>query len=317
MKNIFLIAFICCIQVCTAQKDTATSVTNFILHTAKGDIKGSLSVPATSKKVPVVMIIAGSGPFDRNCNSLAMGVKSNAYKMLADSLLQYQIASLRYDKRGIAESTPAGAKEADLRFDDMVDDAAAFIELLKKDTRFSSVIVLGHSEGSLVGMIAAQKAGANKYISLAGAGFPAHQIIKKQLEPQGKKMQDMCYPVLDSLANGFIVTNAPKSMYALFRPSIQPYLISWFKYNPCSEVAKLKIPVAVIQGNKDIQVSDDDAQALHKAATKSVYFSIDGMTHILKAVPEGMQQGLGSYNKPDQPILSSFVQAVVGFIKSK
>ena len=152
---------------------------------------------------------------------------------------------------------------------------------------------------------------------MAGAGFPAHQVIKKQLESQGKKMQDICYPILDSLANGFIVTSVPKSMYTLFRPAIQPYLISWFKYNSCIEIAKLKIPVAILQGNKDIQVSDDDASALHKAAPQSVYYSIDGMTHILKAVPEEMQQGLESYNKPNQPLSSLLVQTVVKFVKKK
>jgi uncharacterized protein len=168
-----------------------------------------------------------------------------------------------------------------------------------------------------VGMVAAQKVAADKYISLAGAGIPAHLTIKKQLEPQGKMMQDICYPLLDSLANGLQVSSAPKMLYSLFRPSVQPYLISWFKYDPRVEIAKLKIPVAIIQGNKDIQISEADALQLHAAAVKSLYFSIDGMTHILKNLPEGMQPGIASYNKPVQPILSSFVQTVVTFVKGK
>lgn len=319
MKKLFVIGLICCSQISIAQKvkDTAISATNITLHTAKGDIYGTLCVPTTNKKVPVVMIIAGSGPFDRNCNSLPMGIRSDSYKMLADSLLQYNIASLRYDKRGIAESTPAGGKEEDLRFDDMVTDAAGFIDLLKKDKRFSSVTVLGHSEGSLVGMVAVQQSSADKYISLAGAGLPAHVTIKKQLEPQGKMLQDICYPLLDSLANGQLVSSAPKTLYSLFRPSVQPYLISWFKYDPRTEIAKLKMPVAIVQGTKDVQISEDEAQLLHKAAVKSLYFPIDGMTHVLKELPAGMEPGIASYNKPAQPILSSFVQTVVNFINAK
>ncbi len=319
MKKIFIIWLVCCSQVSIAQKvkDTATSATNITLHTAKGDIYGTLCVPTTNKKVPVVMIIAGSGPFDRNCNSLPMGIRSDSYRMLADSLLQYNIASLRYDKRGIAESTPSGGKEEDLRFDDMVKDAAGFIALLKKDKRFSSVTVLGHSEGSLVGMVAVKTGAANKYISLAGSGIPAHLTIKKQLEPQGKMMQDICYPLLDSLAKGLQVSSAPPMLYSLFRPSVQPYLISWFKYDPRVEIAKLKIPVAIIQGTKDVQVTEADAQELHKAAVKSLYFPVDGMTHVLKDLPAGMEPGIASYNKPDQPVLSSFVQTVVHFVSAK
>ena len=79
------------------------------LSTATGDIKGRLLLPANSTTCPVVLLIAGSGPTDMDGNNPMM--KNNSLKFLAEGLAQKGIASLRFDKRGIAGSTAAG-KEA-------------------------------------------------------------------------------------------------------------------------------------------------------------------------------------------------------------
>ena len=122
------------------------------LETKTGDIKGSLLIPSVSEKTAVVLIIAGSGPTDRNGNNPMM--TNNSLKMLAKELQKNGIASVRYDKRGIGESKNSGLQEIDLRFEDYVQDVEGWIKLLKEDDRFSNIIVLGHSEGSLIGMIA-------------------------------------------------------------------------------------------------------------------------------------------------------------------
>lgn len=131
--------------------------------------------------------------------------------------------------------------EIDLRFDDYVNDAAGWIKLLKKDKRFSKVIVLGHSEGPLIGMIAANTAIADAYVSLAGAGQSADKVLKEQLKHQPQAV-DMCYPIIDSLASGKLVKNVNPKLNSLFRPSVQPYMISWFKYDPQIEIRKLPCP---------------------------------------------------------------------------
>jgi alpha-beta hydrolase superfamily lysophospholipase len=133
-------------------------------------------VPEKSKKTPLVIIIAGSGPTDRDCNS-PLGVKSNAYKMLAKGFADNGISTLRFDKRGIAKSKAALPSESDIRFDTYINDVVDWVNLMEKDKRFSKIIILGHSEGSLIGMVAAQKAGVSKYISVAGIGSPADKII--------------------------------------------------------------------------------------------------------------------------------------------
>ena len=317
MKKLLLVVMVAWCGQLQAQTntDTVASATNTRLTTATGVLSGTLTVPNGVSTCPVVLIIAGSGPTDRDGNS-KMGVKSNSYRILADSLLQYGIASLRYDKRGIGESAAAMAKEDDIRFTTMADDAAAWIALLKKDKRFKSIIVAGHSEGSLVGMLAAGQMNADKYISIAGVGWPAAETLKKQLAAQPKMVQDLCLPRLDTLASGKLLTNPPQMLYNLFRPSIQPYLISWFQYDPAKEIAKLKMPVLIINGTTDIQVSTDDAIRLHQASKQSVLVLVEGMSHLLKAAPADRAQNIALYNTtPHEPVMTQLVQAIVQFIK--
>src|SRR6476469_1360645 len=135
-----------------SNSDSAFNETPVVLHTATGDLFGTLMLPANFSKGPVALIIAGSGPTDRNGNNPVM--KNESLRMLAQGLATHAIASLRYDKRGIAESKAAMKGEANLRFEDYIKDAQDWIDLLKKDKRFTKVVVIGHSEGSLIGMVA-------------------------------------------------------------------------------------------------------------------------------------------------------------------
>jgi predicted alpha/beta hydrolase len=126
------------------------------ITTSTGTLYGTQIIPTSNVPEPVVLIIAGSGPTDRDGNN-PLGGPNNSLKLLAEGLAGHGIASIRYDKRGIGESSAAGTKEVDLRFDTYVEDAALWIQQLQADSRFSSVTVIGHSEGSLIGMLATQK----------------------------------------------------------------------------------------------------------------------------------------------------------------
>src|SRR5437763_1110614 len=154
------------------------------LKTPTGDIFGTLELPAAKQPVPVALIIAGSGPTDRNGNTPALPGSNNSLKMLADGLAARGIASLRYDKRGIAASRAAMTTEADLRFNNFIEDAEAWTKQIRADKRFSTITVIGHSEGSLIGMVAAREAGADGYVSLEGAGRKAQDILAEQLKSQ-------------------------------------------------------------------------------------------------------------------------------------
>lgn len=296
---------------------TAVSTeTDITLKTQKGDIFGTLMIPDNAKPSPVVLIIAGSGPTDRNGNS-PLGVNCNAYKMIAQALAANGISSLRFDKRGIAASRAAMVNESDLRFENYIDDAKGWITLLKSDKRFNKVLVLGHSEGSLIGMVAAGQTQADGYISVAGIGKTADQTIYEQLRVQlPEPMLSETKVALDSLKSGMTVTKYNPMLASLFRPSVQPYLISWFKYNPSEEIKKLKIPVMIVQGTTDIQVSVEDAKLLSAAKPDAKLALFDGMNHILKEAEADRQKNAATYSQPDLPLKAGLIDSLASFIKT-
>ena len=283
------------------------------LKTKTGDIKGSLLVPSNSEKVSVVLIISGSGPTDRNGNNPNM--TNNSLMMLANELKKNGIASLRFDKRGIGESTSSGIRESDLRFENYVNDVKGWVDLLKESNKFSKIIVLGHSEGSLIGMIASQKAEVEKFISVAGAGNSAGDIIREQLKAQPAVVLNQSLPIIEKLENGEREENVPQMLYALFRPSVQPYMISWFKYDPQIEIAKLNKPVLIVQGTTDIQVSVLDADKLASANNKAQKQIIEGMNHILKEAEMDRLKNIQTYSMPDLPLKKPLTEIIVKFIE--
>src|SRR5215475_16220214 len=225
-----------------------------VLETPTGKLFGSLELPKSSAPLPVALIIAGSGPTDRNGNSPLLQGANNSLKYLAEGLAAQGIASVRYDKRGVAESVKAAASQSDLRFETYIYDAILRGKQLRADKRFSSVIVIGHSEGSLIGMVAAQKMDADAFISIAGVGRPAPQALLDQLK--GKlpaDLQSRAEMIIKSLSEGKTVEDIPPALGTLFRRSVQPYAISYFKYDPAIEIAKLSTPVLITQGTTDIQ----------------------------------------------------------------
>ena len=226
------------------------------LDTGTGTLTGSLLLPGGRQPVPVALLIAGSGPTDRDGNSAMLGGKNNSLRLLAEALAAGGIATLRYDKRGIGASAWAMTSEAALRFDNYVDDAAKWVAQLRADPRFSTVTIIGHSEGSLIGMIAAQAAGADGYVSIAGPARNAADILRDQLRPNlPPESYQLADSILGELQAGRIWEgDLPRSLAPIFRPSVQPYIISWFHYLPSAEVARLGIPVLIIQGTTDIQV---------------------------------------------------------------
>jgi hypothetical protein len=284
-----------------------------VLKTPTGEIHGTLLIPEAKTPVQVALIIAGSGPTDRDGNNPMM--KNNSLKMLAESLAKNGIASLRYDKRGIAASKTAAASEADLRFETYIKDAFDWIELLAADKRFSTVVVIGHSEGSLIGMAASQNQKVSKFVSVAGVGQAADKTIREQLAAQPPMVLEQSTPILDELVKGNTVENVPQMLMPLFRPSVQPYMISWFKYDPQKEIVKLKKPVLIVQGATDIQVTVADANRLQAAKPDAKMVQIEGMNHVLKAAEADRMKNIQTYSQPDLPLHPELAPAIVSFIQ--
>jgi len=310
---IFLFPFFCFPQGKVKEKE-------IVLEAKDCKIFGTLKVPASKQKVPVVLIIAGSGPTDRDGNARSLGLKGNTYKILSDSLNRHGIATLCYDKRGVGKSITNAQSKRDLHFEHFVEDAKAWIELLSQDKRFSEIIVLGHSEGSLVGMIACQNnPKASKFISVAGPGSPADEVIKEQLaRGLSRTLREEAYWILNELKEGNMVDTVSTGLYNYgFHPENQPYMISWFKYNPQEEIAKLTLPVLILNGDLDVQVSEDEAELLHEAYPNAKKVIIEDMNHVLKnsESTDMNAQWKDSYHNPNTPVNQVLVKEIVGFVK--
>lgn len=291
------------------------------LQTATGMIYGTLALPAGQGPFPAVLIIAGSGPTDRDGNNPLLGGASNTYKLLAAALAKRGVASVRYDKRGIGQSAPAAPVQRNLRFDMYVDDAAGWLHQLKADRRFSRSVVAGHSEGSLIGMLAAQRGSADAFVSLEGAGRRGSVVLLEQLKKQlAPNVYAQTESVVNTLAGGKTAALPPawpQGLRSLFDPVIQPYIISWFAYDPRTEIHKLHIPVTIVQGTADVQVSIIDAEDLKAGASNAKFVVVPGMNHVLRYDPDvsSMQAVIKGYQDPTLPIEPTVTDAIVSAAK--
>lgn len=287
-----------------------------VLQTATGELSGTLLLPKSETPVPVVLIIAGSGPTDRDGNN-PDGGRNDSMKRLARILAKHNIASVRYDKRGVAASKAATPDERNLSIEAYVADAQAWGQKLKADPRLGRLILLGHSEGALVAALAAEKAGAAAVISVAGTGRPVDQVLREQLQyrlPPPLLLRSN--QLIDEIKAGKADDNVPAELEVVFRPSVQPYLISLFRQDPAAAFGKLRGPALIVQGRNDIQVGVGDAELLHKAKPDAELALIDGMNHVLRIVPTDIQRQLASYKDPQLPLSSELSTRILRFIES-
>jgi pimeloyl-ACP methyl ester carboxylesterase len=306
MKNSFLLILLfSTAQIFAQSVDVSIPFDNF-----QYQIKGTF-LKAEKPNGTAVMIIAGSGPTDRDCNNPQM--KSNSYKFLGEHFAKNGISSLRYDKLGVAASTP-GKDEQDLLFTDNVSVAATVYDFLSQQSGVERIVILGHSEGSLVGMLLAQQVDAYKYISLAGPAYSADALLKRQLGTLPDSLKTEAFAMLDTLKMGKALTHYNAQLMSLFRPSLNNYLIDWFKYNPQEEIAKLEMPVLVIQGDNDIQVSNDNPKKLAEANKKAKLVMIKDVNHILKKAPRDFNANYETYNSPLVDIDKVLKKAIADFI---
>jgi len=284
------------------------------LNTATGELFGTLLLPRSDTPVPVVLIIAGSGPTDRDGNN-PEGGRNDSMKRLALILAKNNIASVRYDKRGVAASKPATPDERNLSIESYVADAQAWGQKLKTDRRLGQLILLGHSEGALVASLAAEKAGAAAVISVAGTGRPVDIVLREQLQDRlPPPLMQRANLLIDEIKAGKTDNDVPAELEVVFRPSVQPYLISLFRQDPAAAFGNLQMPALIIQGTHDIQVGVGDAQLLKDAKPDAHLALIEGMNHVLRIVPKDMDRQLASYKNPKLPLATEISSQILRFI---
>jgi pimeloyl-ACP methyl ester carboxylesterase len=297
----------------TLAQTAASTSTDVALPSQPASLHGTLLTPANPTAVAV--IIPGSGPTDRDGNS-PLGVSAGTYRLLAEGLAAKGVATLRIDKRGIGQSAAALTGEADLRFDTYAADARAWAAEAASRAGQPCAWLIGHSEGSLVALEAVQTPDDKicGVISLSGAGRPAGTVLREQLAAVPEPLKTQAFAVLSELEAGRTVTDYPPQLVSLFRPSVQPYLISWLPLDPAKLAAAYRGPLFIGQGTTDLQVKMTDAQALSAARPDATLVPFEGVNHVLKVAPADPAGNAATYRDPSPPLAPGIVDAVAGFI---
>jgi uncharacterized protein len=286
----------------------------------QGNLAGTLM--QTNAKQPLVLIIPGSGPTDRDGNN-PLGVSSASYRLLAEDLAKQGIASLRIDKRGLFGSKAAIADANAVTIDAYAADVRNWAKAVQSKTKRKCVWILGHSEGGLVALKAAQvPANICGVITVSAPGRPLQVVLKEQLaaNPANASILPDANKALDELSAGrrVDVSAMHPALQQLFAPPLQGFLINMFAQDPAKLAAQLSVPLAIIQGDKDLQVSVVDAEALAKAQPKAKLMLIAGMTHVLKHVDSNdPAANYATYADAAKPVDPAMVGAIVRVVKGK
>jgi fermentation-respiration switch protein FrsA (DUF1100 family) len=204
--------------------------------------------------------------------------------------------------------------EKTLSFEDFINDTKDVIAYFKTQKKYAKIIIAGHSEGSLIGMVAAN-GNADGYVSIAGAGRPIDEVLYEQIAKNSPAMKEAVAKDFAILKEGKTFENKNPLLASLFRDSVQPYMISWIKYNPVTEIKKLQIPILIINGTKDIQVPPSDAELLHNATPKSELKIITNMNHIFKEIKND-EDNVKSYSDSKIPVIPELVDCISKFTNS-
>jgi uncharacterized protein len=283
-----------------------------------GPLKGTMLAPAGGN-APMILIIPGSGPTDRDGNN-PLGVKASTYRLLADGLTARDIGTVRIDKRGMFASSAAVADGNAVTIDDYVADVQAWIAVIRKQTGVSCVWVLGHSEGGLVALAAAQKVtDICGLVLVSSAGRPLGEVLRSQLRsnPANASVLDRAMSAIDALETGnrVDVTGMHPALIPLFAPQVQGFLINAFSYDPAKLIAAVSKPVLILQGKRDIQVGVADAELLKLAAPKAELVLLPDTNHVLKAVAsDDKRANIATYADPTLPLAPGVVDAVANFV---
>jgi pimeloyl-ACP methyl ester carboxylesterase len=275
-----------------------------IIHNQAIQLPGTLTY--SEEISPLIIWVHGSGGVNRNGNQPLY------IKQFRESINTEKIAFFSYDKRTSNPSNSVFLKEDGVYINDFVSDVEEVVNHFKNDKRFSQIILAGHSQGSLIAMMALEN--VDKYISIAGAGEIIDKTLIRQITAQSPIFGKLTENYLKELKETGEIKEVDPNLASLFAKPNQPFLTSWIALNPLEEIKKAKIPTLIINGDKDFQVQIADAENLKKAKPDAKLVIIKNMNHVLKNI-EKDEDNLASYSSPDFPISKQLIQTIVEFVK--
>jgi len=300
-KLTFLFTLICLIAF--GQSNIVSE--EILIHNDSIELPGTLTY--TNQNTPLIIWVHGSGNVDRNGNQGTV-IKANYIKQFRDSINKHHIAFYSFDKRTANPNNVKFLKNT--LFDNLVKDVQKIVAHFKDDKRFSEIILIGHSQGSLIAMLASEK--INKYISLAGPSESIDNTLIQQISKQAPLLGDVTKAHIKELKETGAIKEVNTMLLSLFNKNNQPFLANWMQYNPSEEIKKLSIPLLIISGTKDIQLK---ANMLHKANKKSTLVSIKNMNHVLKDIAVDADN-MKSYYSADYALSKQLITTIVAFINN-
>lgn len=283
----------------------------------KGPLKGTLLTP-NSKPNAAVLIVPGSGPTDRDGNN-PLGVNASPYRLLAEGLAAKGFATLRVDKRGMFASAMAVEDANAVTIADYVDDVHAWVNVLRHHIHTPYIWVLGHSEGGIVALAAAQEEDVCGVVLIATPGRPMGEVLRQQLSanPENEMLLKQALPIIDALEHRqrVDITNMHPALQSLFNPAVQGFLINAFSYNPGHLISSISKPVLVLQGQRDLQVEEADARLLKAANSQASLVILPNMNHVLKEViSDDRKVNIASYAEPTSTLAPGLIGSIEHFL---
>ncbi|WP_066548095.1 MULTISPECIES: alpha/beta hydrolase [unclassified Sphingomonas] len=302
---------------CAAQGADPAAPVEIATAGPRGPLAGTLILPAPDR--PVVLILPGSGPTDRDGNS-PLGIRASSYRLLAEALARRGIGSVRADKRGLFGSKDAVADPNAVTVADYARDAGGWIDTIRKRTGRPCVWLAGHSEGGLIALVTAQgRSDICGVVLIAAPGRKLGDVLREQLRanPANAPLLPAAMAAIDTLEAGGSVDAAtlPPPLLALFNPAVQPFLRDLMAQSPTALAAALKVPLLVIAAERDIQVPPTDGEALAGAKPGAVLVRVADANHVLKRVTsDDRAANLATYADPSLPVVPEIVDAIVAFV---
>lgn len=274
-------------------------------------IDGTLLTPTKIDNPSLIIIIGDSGPIDRNGNQNFQ--KNNNLKKLAEGLVKNGIATYRYDKR-IVKQIRKGNVDKNIMFTDFVNDAISIVNYFNEKDAYNSIYILGHGQGSLVGMLAS-KENVSGFISVAGSGKSIDQVILEQIEQTVPGLTEESQVAFQYLKEGKTTTIYPPPLESIFNIENQPFISSWMQFNPQTNIAELHIPALIISGTKDLQVPVDEAKLLNESSQNGTLLIIENMNHVLFPILGDDLENSKSYNESFRQLSPELIPAILEFVK--
>lgn len=294
----------------------AQSASEITAPAPNGALHGTLLKP--DKPGPVVVIIPGSGPTDRDGNNPPGGIRAQPYRLIAEGLAARGIASVRVDKRGMFGSAGAVPDPNAVTIADYAADARAWAGVAAAAAGQRCAWLLGHSEGGLVALAAAPAPQICGLILVATPGRRMGQVVRDQLRanPANALLLPQAEAALTALEAGqrVDVEGQHPAVQQLFNPALQGYWINLLAQDPAAEIARAAGPVLIVQGGRDLQITDGDARALSAAQPGATLVLLPAANHVLKAVAPTRDANIAAYRDPALPLDPGLVPAIADFV---